>query len=950
MPTETKERRKPRKSIGPKLRYVLYVVFGLVALLSANSIYLAGITFLEWCSQRWGDANVYKDPMYMWMFLLHLILGVLLITPFVIFGIVHIFNTYDRKNRRAVRIGYALFWTSVVVLVSGILLVRVEGFLDLRHELSRAVIYWIHVACPIAAIWLYWLHRLSGPRIRWKAGVNYGAVVLLSVLFIVIVKMTAEQPQYSIEGSKYFEPSLARTSNGALISSDTLMNNKYCLECHKDAYDGWFHSVHHISSFNNPAYLASIKETRKVALERDGNVKSSRWCAGCHDPVPFFSGQFDDPDYDIENHETAHAGITCTVCHAITDVPSTKGNAHYVITEPEHYPFAFSENNTLKWINQQLIKAKPAFHKKTFLKPEVHKGAKFCSSCHKVHLPHAVTNYREFLRGQNHYDAFLLSGVSGSGITSFYYPKVAQEDCNGCHMPLVESSDFGAKDFAGLGKLEIHDHTFKGANTGIAWLRSSDETVDYHQEFLEGSCRVDIFGIREGNDVSAELIAPLNPKMPVLKPGKRYLLDIVVRTLSLGHLFTQGTVDSNEIWLEVVVRSGDRVIGRSGGFDAVKKVDPWAHYLNVFMLDKNGNRINRRNAQDIFVPLYNHQIPPGAAQTVHYEFMVPENLDAPITVETRLNYRKFDQEYMNIIAQEGLVKGQPIRGRRASDGTYINDLPVTRIAEDAFKFGIQGVGDSAPARLPTNDIPEWQRWNDYGIGLLLKGKAELRQASMAFDKVTEYDLYHGPLNLSRVLYREGRLDEALKAINAAASFKGEKAAPPWTVNWMSGQVAREMGNLEDAERYFRAALDDKTTEMIERKFDFSKDYRVRNLLGQTIFDLAKRQSGEARRAKREELLGTAIKEFEKVLALDVENVTAHYNLGLIYNQLGNAEAAEKHRALHSRYKADDNARDRAVALARQKYPAANHAAEDLVIYDLTRISEFEMTTEAAETQ
>ena len=133
--------------------------------------------------------------------------------------------------------------------------------------------------------------------------------------------MTAEKPQFSIEGDKYFEPSLARTGDGALISSETLMNNKYCLECHEDAYDGWFHSAHHFSSFNNPAYLASIKETRKVALERDGNVKSSRWCAGCHDPVPFFSGQFDDPDYDIENHETAHAGITCTVCHAITDVP-----------------------------------------------------------------------------------------------------------------------------------------------------------------------------------------------------------------------------------------------------------------------------------------------------------------------------------------------------------------------------------------------------------------------------------------------------------------------------------------------------------------------------------------------------------------------------------------------------------------------------------------------------
>ena len=30
----------------------------------------------------------------------------------------------------------------------------------------------------------------------------------------------------------------------------------------------------------------------------DGNVQGSRFCAGCHDPVPFFSGAFDDPKFD----------------------------------------------------------------------------------------------------------------------------------------------------------------------------------------------------------------------------------------------------------------------------------------------------------------------------------------------------------------------------------------------------------------------------------------------------------------------------------------------------------------------------------------------------------------------------------------------------------------------------------------------------------------------------
>ena len=199
--------------------------------------------------------------------------------------------------------------------------------------------------------------------------------------------------------------------------------------------------MHRFSSFNNPPYLASVTETREVALKRDGNVQASRWCAGCHDPVPFFSGAFDDPKFDTISHPTAHAGITCTVCHAITHVNSTRGNADYTIEEPLHYPFAFSDNAVLQWVNNQLVKAKPAFHKKTFLK-DFHKTAEFCSTCHKVHLPLELNHYKEFLRGQNHYDPFLLSGVSGHGARSFYYPPKAKTNCSGCHMPLKPSERF----------------------------------------------------------------------------------------------------------------------------------------------------------------------------------------------------------------------------------------------------------------------------------------------------------------------------------------------------------------------------------------------------------------------------------------------------------------------------------------------------------------------------
>ena len=234
-------------------------------------------------------------------------------------------------------------------------------------------------------------------------------------------------------------------------------------------------------------------------------------------------------------------------------------------------------------------------------------------------MPKELNHYKEFLRGQNHYDTYLLSGVSGHGARSFYYPDVAKTNCSECHMPLADSNDFGAKDFDGSGKLKVHDHLFPAANTGLAFLRGEPEVVKRHQEFLRGVTRVDIFGIKEGGTIDSPLTAPLRPEVPALKPGTRYLLETVVRTLKVGHPLTQGTVDSNELWLDVMVKSGDRVIGRSGGLDEWGEVDRWSHFINVFMLDRDGNRINRRNPQDIFVPLYNHQIPPGAGQIVHFD-------------------------------------------------------------------------------------------------------------------------------------------------------------------------------------------------------------------------------------------------------------------------------------------------------------------------------------------
>ena len=930
-------RTKQRPAIGPRLRILFWGVLALLAILAANSFYLLGVTGLEAIT-----GQTYENYFYQYMFLGHLLLGFLLILPVLVFAAIHWRNTYTRRHRRAAKIGYVLLAVTLTLLVTGVLLTRLGPF-DLRAPAARSLAYWLHVLTPLAGGWLYWLHRLAGRPIRWRLGLGFGAAAGALAVGMILLHGIDPRPWFAkgpSEGEKYFLPSLARTASGKFIPAQMLMDDHYCLQCHADVHARWSDSVHHFSSFNNPVYLASVRETREFSKKQQGNVARARWCAGCHDPAPFFSGAFDDPNYDDVHDPTAQVGISCTACHAITNLNSTRGNADYTIEEPLHYPFATSDSPVLRWVNRQLIKAKPSFHKKTFLKP-FHRSAEFCSACHKVHLPADLNDYK-WLRGQNHYDTYLLSGVSGHGARSFYYPPKAKDRCADCHMPLKPSNDFGAQFFADAKELSVHDHLFPAANTGVAWLRDREDIIKAHQEFLQGTTRVDLFGIQQGATIDAPLTAPLRPNVPQLQPGQTYVLDVVIRTLKLGHPFTQGTVDSNEVWLDVTAESGGRVIGRSGSLDEHGEVDPWSHFVNVFMLDREGNRIDRRNPQDIFVPLYDNQIPPGAAATVHYGLTLPdrEKLAGPIKVTVKLLYRKFDAKLMEFAAKTARPGDLPMRGRVPGE-PYVDALPITVLCSDEITFSLEGIAkDAADAPTnptPTNPVPktpEWERWNDYGIGLLLKGKAELRQAADAFAAVERLKRFDGPLNLGRVYFVEGRLDEAVAALNRANQCS-DPAPPPWTVAWLSGLVNRQQGHLVEAERNFRDVLEGRTPQMIERGFNFGLDYEVRNLLGDTLFDRAKQFSGGDNVDERKQLLRAAIEQFEKTLTLDSENAAAHYSLSLLFGQLGDEVQATEHREAYAKYKIDDNARDRAVAIAREKYPAANRAAERTAIYQLS---------------
>ncbi len=289
-----------------------------------------------------------------------------------IFGFAHLATSWKRPNKTAIRFGLALLAVALVILVSGLVLVRLGGF-EVRDPRAREVGYWLHVLTPLAAVALYVKHRLAGPRIRWEWARRFsvavaGFVVLMGLLALPrpsVVRRQGAQGRQAVllsVGSRHRQRQVhprAHPDDGRLLPEMPQRR------------------LRRLVSFGPPLQLVqqqgvsrpACAKRGRVALERDGSTQAARWCAGCHDPVPFFSGEFDDPNYDDVHNPTSQAGITCTTCHAMTNVNNTRGNAAYTIEEPQHYPFAFSDDPLLQWINNALVKAKPEMHKKTFLKP-----------------------------------------------------------------------------------------------------------------------------------------------------------------------------------------------------------------------------------------------------------------------------------------------------------------------------------------------------------------------------------------------------------------------------------------------------------------------------------------------------------------------------------------------------------------------------------------------------
>jgi len=730
-----------------------------------------------------------------------------------------------------------------------------------------------------------------------------------------------------------FFPSSAQVYGGQKIPSKFFMESDSCKRCHEDIYKQWNSSAHHFSSFNNQWYRKAVEYMQDTI-----GTKPSKWCGGCHDPAVLYSGKMDSPIKQIVHTPEAQAGLGCMMCHSIADVKSTMGQGDFYLEYPKLHEFAASKNPLVRGLHDFMIKLNPEPHRRVFLKPFMkQQTAEFCSSCHKVHLDVPVNHYR-WIRGFNEYDNWQASGVSGEGARSFYYPAKPQQ-CADCHMPLEPSNDMG-----NIGG-KVHSHRFPAANTALPTANEDAAQSKATEDFLtSGALTVDIFALTPASavlktgavaqhelattfavgeeaeskitpssssnagagPVTAPVTAPLDRVHPAVRRGDTVRVDVVVRTKRVGHFFPGGTVDAFDTWLELKgVDDKGQTIFWSGRVEDNGKgpVEKGAHFYRSLQVDAHGNPINKRNAWATRAVVYVRLIPPGAADTVHFRMKVPEKTGGKITLTARLCYRKFAwwntqfafaAERDNYQSKPGIAPGsvtpgsvtadyddtkytftQSLRGVSAKS-EKIPDLPIVAVAQNEISLDV--LPANAPAPQPKTQLAkeDWQRWNDYGIGLLLQG--DLKAAQAAFEKVTEVDPQNpdGWVNIGRAALQEGDVARARIVLEKALTLSPKLAR----TNFFYGSLLKETGDYDQAAAHFQIVL-----------AQYPRDRVALNNLGRVLF--------------LERKYAEAVKTLQQVLAVDPEDLQAHYNLMLCYNGLGDEKMSKEHQARYLRFKADE---------------------------------------------
>jgi tetratricopeptide (TPR) repeat protein len=618
------------------------------------------------------------------------------------------------------------------------------------------------------------------------------------------------------------------------IQPDAFMSAEYCGHCHQEAYDQWRQALHS-NSFRTPFYRKSVN----IILRTKG-IEFARHCDSCHNPIAVLSGAMNqnspvDRMFDRD-------GLTCTTCHSIQSVQSKLGNGGFVMGVPS--ALVDEKGNRIPGIvPDSEILAHLDRHSKAVMQ-DIYHTPEFCAACHKANLPPTLNDYK-WIRAFTAYDEWQNSKFSNRNPLTLYTADFTT--CQGCHMKRAPNvlPEPGAKNGT------FASHRWLAGNTAVPFYYGFNEQLDKTIEFLRAGnyINVDIFGLQIGDN--PKLVAPLGTVPFTVHANDVLEAYVVIQNKNIGHSLIPEVRDLYEAWVQFTATDANGAkIYESGFLKPDGMLEPGAHSFTNRPVDVTGNFVDNHVVSSIHAVAYDNTVQAGRSALIRYQFRLPANVQGPVTLQARVNYRHLRQSYLNNI--------------------FGTDHPAYPVVEIASRSRTINIGENQPTTPLPTDNDDWMRWNNLGISLL--DQQQHADCINAFEQVTSLrpEYKDGYINLGLTYIDWEKYDEARQPLEKALALKPNDA-----------RALYYMALIERRARHSDAEIAD--LEKVVAQYPESRD--ARRELGISYYQQSRADD--------------AIEQFKALQAIDPDDIAAHYNLAILYRRKGMKHQAEVEASLYT---------------------------------------------------
>ncbi len=638
-------------------------------------------------------------------------------------------------------------------------------------------------------------------------------------------------------------PGNAAIEGNDFVQAGAFPKATYCAVCHAQAYNNWRQALHS-NSFRTPFYRTSVN-----LLARGKGIEFTRHCDSCHNPIGVLTGGLTkdskvDRGFDRD-------GLTCLTCHSVQKLQPTVGNGGFVLGVPA-VMVDENGNRIPGEVPYEEIMKHPDRHSKAVMK-DFYRSPEFCSACHKANLPEPLNDYK-FVRAFTVFDEWQNSKFSKRNPLTFYSGDYTT--CQNCHMKRSATTlpEYGAKNGT------FASHRWTAGNTAVPFYYGFDEQLKKTTEFLQSGnyLNVDLFAFKTAEGKG--FVGPIGSVPYSLKAGETVQALVVIQNKNIGHSLIPEVRDLYEAWTEfTVTEQGGTEIYHSGYLKPDGSLDTRAHSFTNRPVDEHGIFVDNHRVAEIHSVAYDNTIQSGRSALVRYEFKIPTTAKGPLTISARVNYRHLRQSYLNNI--------------------FGTDHPAYPVIELSRRTRTINLGDNAPDATPDpQDNPDWMRWNNYGIASL--DQLQYADAVAAFTEVAKLrpDYADAYTNIGLTEIDWEKYDSARKNLKMSLALANDNARALYYMALVERRAGNADAEIADLKKFVA-------------QYPMSRDGRRE--LGKSYY--------------RQNNTEGAVEQFEALQVLDPDDVTAHYNLAILYGRMGKDKESAEQQAMFKTKKVDPGA-------------------------------------------